>query len=247
MQRKTLILLPALALVLLMAASLSYGQSFTFTSEHPVMPATQGVSLDIYGYINNYSAPEAFTVDIDPSQIGNWDFSWCLGPSCYPSFYLLHEATIGVGTEDTVKVTFMEPDSNLQMYGTVSVSIYPTASPGEAVTIAFTAYFGELGVQPINPSFQPHEFTLTPAFPNPFNPATNFSYSMASSELVSIEVYNLMGQKVRTLFNGFQSQGTYAVTWDGFSDFGLDLPSAPYVITLNGAEFAETVKVLKLK
>jgi len=239
--------IPMIGLALLFLANAGFAQSFTFECEEPIQHATQGVNLSIIGYLHNYSAPEDFTVEIDPSEIGSWDFTWCFGLNCFPSFYILHEATLSVGADDSIDVTFIEPDSTIQMTGTIAVTVYPTSMPEDAIRIDFTAYFGDSGVRPVDPGITPIEFSLSPAFPNPFNPTTNFSYSMVKAGVVSIEVYNMLGQKVRTLFNGVQTPGTYAVSWDGMNDFGLDLPAAPYVITLNGAEIAETVKVLKVK
>ncbi len=51
-------------------------------------------------------------------------------------------------------------------------------------------------------------------YPNPFNPSTNISYSMAQDGFVTIDIYNIRGQKVETLFNGHQDAGTHTLTWN---------------------------------
>ncbi len=51
-------------------------------------------------------------------------------------------------------------------------------------------------------------------YPNPFNPTTNISYCMANDGFVTIDIYNIRGQKVQTLFNGHKDAGTHTLTWN---------------------------------
>jgi hypothetical protein len=61
----------------------------------------------------------------------------------------------------------------------------------------------------------PHAFTLSEAYPNPFNPSTNIDYSLPASGSVSLKVYNVLGQLVKTLVdNAHQEAGTYTVRVD---------------------------------
>lgn len=58
------------------------------------------------------------------------------------------------------------------------------------------------------------QFYLNPAYPNPFNPSTNISYQIPHSGKVKVEVFNINGQLVETLFVGDQNTGNYSLTWD---------------------------------
>jgi hypothetical protein len=60
----------------------------------------------------------------------------------------------------------------------------------------------------------PDQFTLEQNYPNPFNPATNIKFEIAETSDVSLNVYNVMGQRVATLVNEVKSPGTYEITWD---------------------------------
>ncbi|MEQ9308390.1 MAG: phosphodiester glycosidase family protein [Balneolaceae bacterium] len=61
---------------------------------------------------------------------------------------------------------------------------------------------------------QKEAFELYPAYPNPFNPSTNISYQLPASGQVKVEVFNINGQLIKTLFNGRQGSGNYQHTWD---------------------------------
>ena len=60
----------------------------------------------------------------------------------------------------------------------------------------------------------PTAFSLSEAYPNPFNPTTSMNLSVPSSGQVSVQVYNLMGQVVATLASGYMEASTYTLTWD---------------------------------
>ena len=60
----------------------------------------------------------------------------------------------------------------------------------------------------IKDSFLPQSFTLEQNYPNPFNPSTTILYNLFNDELVSFEIFNLNGKKVRTLVNEYQNTGT---------------------------------------
>ena len=61
----------------------------------------------------------------------------------------------------------------------------------------------------------PIEFGLSNAYPNPFNPSTSFTISMSSTEMVSIDIYNIMGQLVDTIHKGELSAGVHSFSWNG--------------------------------
>ena len=64
--------------------------------------------------------------------------------------------------------------------------------------------------------------------PNPFPPPTSIEYSLAQAEEVSIEVLDVTGRLVQTLFRGEQSEGDHRVSWDGADESGQDMPAGRY-------------------
>lgn len=99
----------------------------------------------------------------------------------------------------------------------------------------------------------PTTFQLNQNYPNPFNPATTISYvinSRGSSKdpnVTVLEIYNLLGQRVRTLVDEPQSPGTYSVQWDGTNDSGIKVSSGIYFYRLALGQESLTKKMLLVK
>lgn len=92
-----------------------------------------------------------------------------------------------------------------------------------------------------------HSFQLHQNYPNPFNPSTQIAFELAVSEFVQLEIFNLIGQKVRTLLNESRPAGIHQVTWDARDDFGNELPAGIYYYQLKSANFQQTKKMLLVK
>lgn len=93
----------------------------------------------------------------------------------------------------------------------------------------------------------PHELALGQNYPNPFNPVTTISYSLPALSAVSLNVFSLTGQLVRTLFKGDQNAGRYSIVWDGTSDSRICVSSGVYFYQLNAGTAVLTRKLLLLK
>jgi hypothetical protein len=75
----------------------------------------------------------------------------------------------------------------------------------------------------------PEAFAIYPNYPNPFNPTTEIRYELPQNSYVSLTVYNLAGQKIRTLVDDQQTAGYYRIFWDGKDDLGGEVASGVYV------------------
>jgi len=93
----------------------------------------------------------------------------------------------------------------------------------------------------------PTEFAIEQNYPNPFNPTTVINYSVAKVTNVNIEVFNSLGQKVKTLVNGKQSVGNYSVDWNGTDVNNKKVASGIYFYKINAGQFIETRKMLLMK
>ena len=102
-------------------------------------------------------------------------------------------------------------------------------------------------VEPEESNVMPKEFTLTQNYPNPFNPETKISFSLKKSSYVTLEVFNMLGQKVKTLVDKQKPAGFYRVSWDGTNEQGLKMSSGIYYYTIKVGSVTESKKMMLLK
>ena len=93
----------------------------------------------------------------------------------------------------------------------------------------------------------PEVFALRQNYPNPFNPVTTIAYDIPEISNVRIDMYNILGQKVRTLVNGTHQPGMYHVRWNGTNDFGNPMASGMYFYRISSEQFISVKKLVLMK
>ncbi|MGE5314943.1 MAG: putative Ig domain-containing protein [Acidobacteriota bacterium] len=94
----------------------------------------------------------------------------------------------------------------------------------------------------------PTEYVLGQNYPNPFNPTTNIRFGLPKAAPVTLEIYNIMGQKVRTLLTGsMMSAAFHNVTWDAKDDMGRNVASGMYLYRISADKFVSTMKMMLMK
>ncbi len=104
-----------------------------------------------------------------------------------------------------------------------------------------------LDVQNMSSSELPDAFYLSPCYPNPFNMETRIRFALQRPTHVTIQIYNLLGMRVRTLVDGYLSAGHKITIWDGRDDSGFDVSSGVYFCRMVAGDFAETGKLVLMK
>ena len=101
----------------------------------------------------------------------------------------------------------------------------------------------EIDVVVVSPAVvTPAVFTLGAAYPNPFNPSTSITLDVSDAGNVNVAIYNLMGQSVSTLAEGFMNAGSYTLTWNASNQV-----SGMYLVRAETAGFVSTQKLLLIK
>jgi hypothetical protein len=94
---------------------------------------------------------------------------------------------------------------------------------------------------------RPERFTLAPNYPNPFNAGTVIGYGLPHDARVELAVYNVCGQRVRTLVDGIRPPGHHRARWDGAGEDGRPLASGLYVCRMRAGGFTGTRKMILLR
>ncbi|MGB2696624.1 MAG: FlgD immunoglobulin-like domain containing protein [Candidatus Zixiibacteriota bacterium] len=91
------------------------------------------------------------------------------------------------------------------------------------------------------------ESKLHQNYPNPFNPNTTIEYCVQDPAKVTISVYNVLGQKVKTLVDEEKLRGDYTINWDGKNDAGNQVASGVYFYQVKVGDYTSSKKMLLLK
>ncbi len=112
-----------------------------------------------------------------------------------------------------------------------------------------TLYFDDLSVEKIDGvtgitdvNETPKTYQLLQNYPNPFNPSTIISYQLPKQGFVSLNIYNILGQKVAQIVNEVQNAGSYQANFDA-----SNLPSGLYIYQIKAGSFVQSKKMMLLK
>jgi len=244
------------------------GNEVTFTINIIDNEPIRGIELDIYhdfadltysgvsrgeklqGLVNDEGNPTS-----DMTILGNWveDHVKVLA-------YSVNRArTEGNGEEgNLVHLTYTLTDGatlpdNVSFYFTV-VNIPGTSLNPELLNVV-CSYPGADNPVAVNTavasaddsSMLPSEYALFQNYPNPFNPSTQISFDIPKSEFVTLRVYNLLGQDVKTLINQSMTPGRYRVEWNGNDMLNNDVASGVYFYELRAESFISRKKMLLIR
>jgi hypothetical protein len=97
------------------------------------------------------------------------------------------------------------------------------------------------------PDDLPTEFSISQNHPNPFNPTTIIEYTLPARSNVQIEIFNLLGQKIKVLVNAEQPAGNYEIAWDGKDNDGQTLSSGIYLYKITTNKYTNSKKMVFIK
>ena len=114
-------------------------------------------------------------------------------------------------------------------------------------TMIYTAIDIEFPPTSVEPHTIPAAIQLEQNYPNPFNPSTSISYNLQNAADVTLDIYNVKGQKVRTLVNEHKTSGSFTVDWNGIDNENNKVTSGVYFYKLTAGQDTVTKKMLMLK
>ena len=180
---------------------------------------------DYYGYEESDTISLAYEVTDDMLSLSaEFDFCEMMGDDYYYYYY------DSLNCYDMFEMQFGIMDIQ-----DITLDFWMEMSYSGPLAIA-----GEIGLQP-------GQFKLHQAYPNPFNPTTTLKYEMGSAGTVSIDVFDVNGRKIRSLYNGIQIPGQHEIRWDAKDDHGRSMSSGVYLFKVNVNGKQQTAKSLLLK
>jgi len=220
------------------------------------MPARSGVELPAYDLAGNprvmgsaidmgaYEYPDnAAPVNL---QIEEAALSWQIPAGFYPNSYNIYLNNILQDNISSDNFLYHFPILQPEVLHTAGVSALYNGTETAIIPIEFI-------YQPVN--IDADDLNIPPAaeyqltnYPNPFNPTTTFSFTLPQKGNVELSVYNIKGQKVKTIISACLTNGSFTVSWNGRDETGSLIASGEYFadLSVNGEEKA-VLKILMLK
>ncbi len=93
----------------------------------------------------------------------------------------------------------------------------------------------------------PTRFVLHQNYPNPFNPSTTIQYEVPVNSYITLKIYNILGEEVKTLVNELQSSGSKTIVWNGKDNFSRECSSGVYFFRLQSETFSSTKKMILIR
>jgi len=108
-------------------------------------------------------------------------------------------------------------------------------------------FIGVISDVPPKPATTPLTFRLYQNYPNPFNPKTTIRYTLPEASEVRLVIFNLLGQKIRTLVHERQPAGYHLVVWDTRDERGKPVPSGVYLYRIKAGRFTDIKKMILMR
>lgn len=154
----------------------------------------------------------------------------------------IHYTTDGTIPNETSPLFY--PDEPLLINETTTVKAYAVKEGLIPSDIAIGT-FNFVSVE--EDYYAAYKTELLSAYPNPFNPATVIEFTLRKKDHVTIEIFNIAGQKVRTLINSKLDMGKHSILWEGENDQGRRLSSGVYFYRMSASGYRKTKKTLMVK
>lgn len=221
----------------------AFAQDITFIPQDTLLTDTLGAEMVFYIDLTNISAAEQtiFMVRTQNDLPQDWSSSLCF-ESCFPGWI------DSVVTNGDFGSTPLQPNETrevavhvfaLNNVGTANVQIQAGTmrNSGNRITVDLTAIANYTDVEDENNLV--NNYFLEQNFPNPFNPSTKINFGLKKSGNVEISLYNILGSKVSSIFNGYKDAGKHSVLFDGSG-----LSSGIYFYKISSNDFTQTKKMI---
>jgi hypothetical protein len=157
------------------------------------------------------------------------------------------EMRCGKAKDDEFRVLIYSPVGSSISSGNNQVLRFKYGKGLKLTSVEAVDHYGRLLSVTTTAKAVPEEFTLYPNYPNPFNPQTNISFALPADSRVSLKIYNLSGQLVRTLLDENLPAGTHTVHWDGTNISGEKVASGIYFYKLTAGNYSQARKMCMVK
>ena len=173
----------------------------------------------------------------------DWDSSICIDSICYSQSLDSITVSIAAGDSTTCGVLAWTSGEGSDYIQLKIVELFNTSN-SISVNINFLVQY-DLNFDDESPNA--NNIKILSCFPNPFNPSILLEYKIGKRNHVRLDVYNILGKKVKSLVDGVQEAGNFYTKWDGNNRFNKPLPSGAYFLRIQSGEYHTIKKITLIK
>ncbi|NOY58784.1 MAG: T9SS type A sorting domain-containing protein [Calditrichaeota bacterium] len=208
----------------------------------------RGVQLQIADTLHYMSPDTVWTVGRAK------DFDVAYNPEDYDGYLtliLISAQTIPADTGKIMQISYsISPDAPLNsVVDLLFLKIIVTDSLHHPLEVEY--HNGKFKVYPTSAvesiGHVDFQYQLKQNYPNPFNPTTQIDFSMKKDGYTKLEIFNLLGQHVRTLLSASLKAGSHSMQWDGLDENGKQATAGVYLYRLQSGDFVETKRLTLLR
>jgi hypothetical protein len=158
-----------------------------------------------------------------------------------------HDQTNNPDSFTTITTLFIPAGSNCAV---ILRDMVDSASAGSYVVFDALRFVNTANAKIADEQSQqvfPADINLHPAYPNPFNTSTTLSYELLVNSVVKIDIFDILGDHVKTVLNEKQAPGYKMIVWDGTNDRNKTVPTGIYYYTVSTNRFSQINKVVLIK
>lgn len=193
----------------------------------PLNLINPGELMAMFSVVQNRTDP-LFDHDYAPNDNQGY---FLYGTTPYPWFNI--ETNIGVVNTSETMTNLFSINPNEMMAGRHEFQLLIANNQPGFVPKLIPITFDYITQVKQNDSLIPRDFLISQNYPNPFNSETLIHYSLPEQGQVSLDIYNLLGQKIRKLIDEHHTAGSYSIKWDGSDDTGKMVGSGIYFYLIN--------------
>jgi hypothetical protein len=174
--------------------------------------------------------PQTFAVSVTDPNGDQLTYTW-----------KVNGGVVKTGTDTSYTQSFVDPHSTPEWVRVVWSK--PNGVMPDSLTWNFV-----ITLVSVDENVIPTEFGLAQNYPNPFNPSTNIQFDLPKSVPVTLEIYNILGSRIRTLVKGESlNAGRYTAAWDGRDEGGTSVASGVYICRISAGDFRASKKMALLR
>jgi len=173
----------------------------------------------------------------------DWNSSICIDSTCYSQS--IDSISVSITAGDSTKCGVLAWTNGI---GSDSIQLRLIESDNTSNNIlANINFLAQYAVSIDNDSLNSNTIKILSCYPNPFNPSILFKYKIEKRNHVRLDIYNVLGKKVKSLVEEVQEAGNYYTKWDGNNGFNKPLPSGAYFLKMQSGEYHLIKKVTLIK